>query len=210
LYSAEYYSEEDRAKILEIMRGNEFAILVADDGTRPIASHLLVETVENGDAILINGHMSRANPLWRLFDGGQEVLLIFQGPDTYISATWYNHVNVPTWNYQSVHAYGLARVIEGEEYYEVLSRLIARHEGESTYRLETLPQDFVQQSMRGTAGFQVRVSRLEAVFKLSQNREDGDYRRIILELDRRADEQSHHVAEAMRRNRRLDESMPPD
>jgi transcriptional regulator len=208
LYSADYFREEDRTRILEIMRENAFAVLVADDGTRPIASHLLVETDEDQEGIVINGHMSRANPLWQLFATGRDVLLIFQGPDTYISATWYNHVNVPTWNYQSVHAYGQARIIEGEEYYQVLSRLIARHEGENTYRLENLPQDFVQQSMRGTAGFQVRVTRLEAVFKLSQNRADGDYRRIVVELDRRGDEQSRQVAAAMRRNRRLDESLP--
>ena len=208
MYSADYFREEDRTRILEIMRENSFAVLVADDGTRPIASHLLVETEEDQEGIVINGHMSRANPLWKLFATGRDVLLVFQGPDTYISATWYNHVNVPTWNYQAVHAYGQARILEGEEYYQVLSRLIARHEGASTYRLENLPQDFVQQSMRGTAGFQVRVTRLEAVFKLSQNRVDEDYRRIVVELDRRGDEQSQQVAAAMRRNRRLDESMP--
>ena len=104
--------------------------LVTYDGEKPTASHLLMEVVEDGERLFVNGHMSKANPLWKTFEKNPEVLVIFQGPHTYISPTWYNHVNVPTWNYQAVHVYGSPRIVtDHEEYKSMLSRLVARHEG---------------------------------------------------------------------------------
>ncbi|MCK6540256.1 MAG: FMN-binding negative transcriptional regulator, partial [Anaerolineales bacterium] len=111
MYTPKLYREEDRSKILEFLKQNEFATVVAYDGEKPVASHLLVEVVEEGGSIYINSHMSKANPLWKLFDADREVLVVFLGAHTYISPTWYNHVNVPTWNYQAVHAYGKPRLI---------------------------------------------------------------------------------------------------
>jgi transcriptional regulator len=129
------------------------------------------------------------------------VLVIFQGPHTYISPTWYNHVNVPTWNYQAVHVYGSPRIVTGDEYYAMLSRLIARHEGGTSYRMEDLLQDFAEKQMNGTVGFQIAVTRIEANYKLSQNRDDEDYHNIISHLHEREDEMSHAVAEAMKKQR---------
>jgi transcriptional regulator len=203
MYISRLYREEDRAKILEFLRQNEFATLVTYDGEKPAASHLLMEVVEAGDQWFVNGHMSRVNPLWKTFEKNSEVLIIFQGPHTYISPTWYNHVNVPTWNCQAVHLYGNPRIMSGEEYYAMLSRLITRHEGGTNYRMETLPQDFVEKQMNGTVGFQIEVTRIEANYKLSQNRDDEDYHNIISRLHEREDEMSRQVAEAMRRNRQV-------
>ena len=204
MYSPKLYREEDRRKILEFIRQNEFATLVLFDGEKPVASHLLVEVVEDGERVDIYSHMSRANPLWKLFESNREVLVIFQGPHTYISATWYDHVNVPTWNYIGVHAYGRPSLVTNhDEMYALLSRLVERHEADHTYRMETLPQDFVEKEMKGIAAFKIEVTRLEAAFKLSQNRNDTDYQNIIIELEKRADELSMQVAQAMRKNRPL-------
>ncbi|HEY5729827.1 MAG TPA: FMN-binding negative transcriptional regulator [Anaerolineales bacterium] len=197
MYISKLYLEEDRAKILEFLRQNEFATLVTYDGEKPTASHLPMEVVDEGESLFINGHMSKANPLWKTFETNTEVLVIFQGPHAYISPTWYNHVNVPTWNYQAVHLYGLPRIGTGNEYYTMLSRLIAKHENGTDYRMESLPQDFVEKQMNGTVGFQVNVTRIEANYKLSQNRDDDDYHNIISQLNAREDEMSHKVAEAM-------------
>ena len=204
MYSPKLYREEDRQKILEFIRQNEFATLVLFDGEKPVASHLLVEVVEDGERVNIYSHMSRANPLWKLFESNHEALVIFQGPHTYISATWYDHVNVPTWNYISVHAYGRPSLVtDHDEMYALLGRLVERHEADHTYRMETLPQDFVEKEMKGIAAFKVEVTRLEAAFKLSQNRNDTDYQNIIIELEKREDELSTQVAQAMRKNRPL-------
>ena len=94
--------------------------------------------------------------------------------------TWYNHVNVPTWNYQSVHVYGKPRIItEYDEAYDVLKRLVNRYETGSHYNMETLPQDFVEKEIKGIVAFQIEVTRVEANYKLSQNRKDEDHANII-------------------------------
>lgn len=202
MYIHKLNREENREKILDFLRQNEFATLVTYDGERPVASHLLMEIVEEGENLLVNGHMSKANSLWKTFEKNSEVLVVFQGPHTYVSPTWYNHVNVPTWNYQSVHIYGKPRLItERREAYGLLKRLINRHEANSHYRLETLPQDFVEKEMRGIVAFQIEVTRMDANYKLSQNRDDENYQSIVSHLENRTEELSHQVAEAMRKNR---------
>ena len=202
MYISKLYREEDRGKILEFLRQNEFATLVTYDGEKPTASHLLMEVIEDGEKLFVNGHMSKANPLWKTFEKNPEVLVIFQGPHTYISPTWYNHVNVPTWNYQVVHIYGKPRIMtDHEETYDILSRLITRNEGNSSYRLETLAPDFVAKEIKGIVAFQVEVTRIEANYKLSQNRNDADYHNIVSRLEERDDEMSHGVAEAMKEKR---------
>ena len=202
MYIPKLYREEDRAKILEFLRQNEFATLVAFDGEKPVAGHLLMEIKEDGENLFVNGHMSRANSLWKTLEKNQEVLVIFQGSHTYISPTWYNHVNVPTWNYQSVHVYGKPRLItDRDQAYQLLKRLVDRHESNSHYKLETLPQDFVEKEIKGIVAFQIEVTKVEANYKLSQNRNDEDYGNIINRLEERTDELSHGVAEAMRKQR---------
>jgi len=202
MYISKLYREEDHTKILEFLQQNEFATLVTYDGEKPTASHLLMEVMQEGENLFVNGHMSKANPLWKTFEKNPEVLVIFQGPHTYISPTWYNHLNVPTWNYQAVHIYGKPRIVtDQEETYGILSRLVARNESNAAYRLETLPQEFVSKEIRGIVAFQVEVTRIEANYKLSQNRNNQDYHNIITRLHEREDEMSHGVAKAMRANR---------
>jgi transcriptional regulator len=201
MYIPKLYREEDREKILAFLRQNNFPALVTYDGEKPIATHLPVEVFEGeGGALTVFGHMSRANPQWKSF-GGQEVLLIFQGAHTYISPRWYDHVNVPTWNYMMVHLYGKVRLVEGDALYSLLSRLVKDHEVQASYSLEDLPQDFVQKEMNGVVGFAVDVTRVDAGYKLSQNRNDADHENIIHELEQRGDDQSAGVAEAMKARR---------
>ncbi len=200
MYIPKLYREEDRQTILSFLKQNNFAALVTYDGERPVATHLLVEVVEQPEGMTIYGHMARANPQRKTF-GEREALLIFQGPHTYISARWYNHVNVPTWDYMSVHVYGTVREVEGVELYGLLSRLVSSNEPGTAYRLETLPQDFVQTTIKGVFGFAMQVTRLESAYKLSQNRDDEDHAEIIRELEKREDEYSRQIAAAMREDR---------
>lgn len=204
MYIHKLNREEDREKILAFLRENDFATLVAYDGEKPVASHLLMDIAEDGENLFVNGHMSKANPLWKMFEKTPEVLVIFQGPHTYISPTWYNHVNVPTWNYQSVHLYGRPRIVTAHrESYAILKQLIDKYEVGSPYKLETLPPGFVEKEMKGIVAFQIEVSRIEASNKLSQNRDDESYQSIVAHLEARTDELSQRVARAMRQNRNL-------
>ena len=101
-----------------------------------------------------------------------------------------------------MHLYGTPRLIEpGEELRGILARLIRRYEAHTDYRLESLPADFVEKEIKGVMGFQVRVTRLEASFKLSQNRNDEDHASVIHELEKRGDEGSAAIAAEMKKHR---------
>jgi transcriptional regulator len=202
MYIHKYYREENREKILEFLRQNDFATLVVYDGAKPVAGHLMMEVMEEGGKLFVNGHMSKANYLWKMLDKDSEVLVIFQGPHTYISPTWYNHVNVPTWNYQAVHVYGKPQVITDKSAsYGILKRLMDRYERRGPSAMEALPKDFVEKEMKGIVAFQIEVTTIEASYKLSQNRDDESYQNIVTQLEQRTDTLSHGVAAAMRQNR---------
>lgn len=204
MYTPKLYRQEDSEIILDFVKKNNFPALVSTSETGLIATHIPVEVVETEDGSWkIYSHMSRVNLQWKSF-GDQEVMLIFQGAHTYISPTWYEKVNVPTWNYMMVHLYGRAQVVEGEELKATLGRLIEKHETQTSYRLETLPEDFLNKELKGAVGFVVDVTRIEAGYKLSQNRNDADHANIVRELEMRGDEESGKVAEAMRKSRKKD------
>ena len=197
MHIPKYFREEDREDVLAFLKANSFSALVTFDGEKPIATHTPVEVAEAPDGQLtIYSHMSRANPQWKTFGNG-EALFIFQGAHTYVSARWYNHVNVPTWNYQIVHVYGTLRPIEGEELYGLLSRLVRRYEAGTAYSVEGLPQDYAAKEMKGVFGFAMDVARVDAGYKLSQNRNDEDHANIVKELGQRQDENSKQIANAM-------------
>ena len=205
MYIPKLYREEDREKIIEFLKQNNFPALVSHDGEKLTATHLPVEIIESEEgALTVLGHMSRANSQWKSF-GEQEVLLIFQEAHTYISPRWYNHVNVPTWNYMMVHVYGRVRAVEGEELHSLLSQLVRSHEAGTSYRLENLPEEFVQKEMKGVFGFALEVTRIDAGYKLSQNRNDEDHENIVHELEGRGDENSLGIAKEMK-NTRADNS----
>lgn len=197
MYIPKHYREEDRQKILAFLKQNNFAALVTFDGEKPIATHTPVEVVETENGWTIYGHLSRANPQKKTFDG-REALLIFQGSHAYISARWYTEVDVPTWDYMIVHVYGKVREVQGDELYAILSRLVASHEPNSSYRLEGLPQDMVQKEMRGVFGFAMDVTRVDGGYKLSQGKTEEERKNIVGELEKRGDENSKEIAEAIR------------
>ena len=204
MYVPGHFRVTDQAQLDAFIRQHDFATLVSWDGERPVASHLLLEFERRSDgSAVVLGHMSRANPQWKSFDAGRDVLAIFSGPHTYVSAGWYDHVNVPTWNYLAAHVYGVARIVtDTGELAAMLKRLVDRHEsaGGATppYRMEDLPEGYVEKELRGIAGFAIAVTRIEAAFKLSQNRNARDHANVAAELDKRGDENSAAIARAMR------------
>jgi transcriptional regulator len=192
----------DDDEINAFIRRHAFAILVSADAAGALqATHLPLElTVSTAGERTLAGHMARANPHWRALTPSTSVLAIFSGPDAYISPRWYDHPNVPTWNYLTVHAYGRVRLIEAEaELLALLTRQVDHYEADpGTYRLADQPTEVVRQ-IRGVVGLALTVERVEAKFKLSQNRSPGDYANVIRELERRGDAASQAVAEAMKR-----------
>lgn len=202
MYIPKYYREEDRQKLLAFLQHNNFAALVTFDGERPIATHIPVEVVESENGWTVYGHLSGANPQKKTLGEG-EALLIFQGPQTYISARWYTEVDVPTWDYMIVHVYGKVREIHGAELYSLLSRLVQNHEANTSYRLEELPQEMVQKEIKGVFGFALDVTRIDAGSKLSQGKTEAERENIVRELEKRGDENSTEIAAAIRKQSKI-------
>ena len=201
MYIPKLYRLDDRQEILAFLQANSFPSLVSFDGKKLAATHLPVEVEAAPDgAWTVFGHLSRANPQWQTFKD-QEVLLIFQGPHTYISPRWYGQSNVPTWNYMVVHLYGKVRLLGGAALHDLLSRLVGKHEPGTGYSLADLSPSYVDSQMQGIVGLAVDVSGVEASFKLSQNRNEADHASIIRELEKRPDGDSHKVARRMKQNR---------
>ena len=135
---------------------------------------------------MIYGHISKANfQLKDYTEGKEEVLLIFNGPHSYVSSSWYNHENVPTWNYIAVHIYGSLEVIDNEELKYSLDKLINKYEAkmENPIHLDSLSEKTMKQ-MKGIIGFKIHINEIQAAYKLSQNRDDEDYHNIVEELNK--------------------------
>src|SRR5712692_2294121 len=186
MYIPKAFREDDISRLHTFMEAYSFATLVTQHESIPFATHLpFLLDAERGPNGILLAHMARANPQWHDFASAQEVLVIFQGPHTYISPSWYEvELSVPTWNYAVVHAYGLPHLIEdGEELYKLLKTLIQTHEAhfEKPWSFQ-LSEDYLQKMMRGIVGFEIEITRLEGKFKLSQNRTATERENVIAAL----------------------------
>ena len=171
MYTPTYF-EETRAEILDgLVREYPFATLVANTTNGLIANHLPFELVGG----MLHGHVARGNELTHL--NGAEVLLVFRGPDGYISPNWYptKHETgreVPTWNYAVVHVHGHLRVIDDVAWLRVLlERLTDRHEAgqPQPWKMTDAPEDHIEKSLRAIVGLEVTIDHIEGKSKLSQN-----------------------------------------
>lgn len=199
MYIPKYYRLEDRDRIAQYLTAHPFGILVADDGTRPIAVHMPFEWREENDRLILEGHVARGNPIARVAPQVASVLVIFQGPHSYISSSWYRDPNVPTWNYVAVHAYGTCRELTGGEFQEAMARLLDHYEGERAAgrTWNTLTPTFRQQQMRGIVGLSIAVEEIQAAQKMSQNRTDEDFQSIVSHVEGGGGE-AQSVAEVMK------------
>ena len=200
MYVPSHFRVEDPSTIHSFIRENSFGTLVSSDGDAPSATHLPFLIFPSGESFELAGHLARANPQAEALTAAKELLAIFQGPHAYISPRWYASKAVPTWNYQSVHCYGVPEVIsDPARLYELLAALVSVHEkeGDSPFRLEELDRASVDTMMRAIVGFRIRVTRTDVSFKLSQNKKAEEIERIVPGLRERGDDASLGVAEAM-------------
>jgi transcriptional regulator len=180
LYTPAHFSIEDRAVALALMHAHPFATLVGG-GADPVISHVPLVAEPEGEALRLRGHVARANPHWRSWKDGERLLAIFQGPDAYISPFLYEaREAVPTWNYALVHAQGPLTVLDSSEEKErVLKRLIARHDPPYHDRWNELDEGFRERMKAAIVAFVIDVDRIDAKFKLSQNRPAADRARVL-------------------------------
>ena len=199
MYIPEFNRQEDRATILAFMRANPFAILVSNVDGIPFATHLPLLIEEAGDQIVVQGHMAKANAHWKSMKEGEESLIIFHGPHAYISPSLYeNRESVPTWNYAAVHVYGEPTLFTDEESLRAtLHRMVDTFESSYMAQWSGLSDQYQSRMMKHIVGFDIKVKRLEAKFKLSQNRTKGEQSRVIQALNQSKDSNISGVAQLM-------------
>jgi transcriptional regulator len=201
MFIPKLHKNENIEEVKNFLKGNSFGILISQDDGKISGTHIPMEldTDENGEDVLV-GHIAKANPQSKNLKNEQEILAIFNGPHSYISSSWYQKENVPTWNYVAVHVYGKVKIIEGEELLESLKNLVDKYEqkSENPVSVEKMSSRTLKQ-VNGIVGFSIKINEIQAAYKLSQNREETDYHNITSELEKVGDSNSIGIAEEMKK-----------
>ena len=181
MYTPKHYEVTDKAKMFDFMKSNSFGILFSHSGDEPMANHLpFVIDEEAGEQGLVLGHMAKANRQWRYADG-QQVLVVFHGPHTYVSPTWYQAEDtVPTWDYVAVHATGVFKALQDRsDSEEAVARLTAQHEAFQPQPWQPdLETTYMGQMLKRVTAFQIEITSLQGKWKLNQNHPEE--RRVLV------------------------------
>ena len=183
VYIPRPFAMREAAQVTRLIAEYPFATLVTPGAPEPRVSHLPLQFVaEPGRQGILLGHMARANPHWQHFAGAPSVA-VFHGPHAYVSPSWYAEpaTAVPTWNYAVVHVHGPAEIMDDErEKRALLDEMIRRYEGARSQPWRLQLEGRPLEAMLGAiVGFKLTIERVDAKFKLSQNRSPDDRERVI-------------------------------
>lgn len=207
MYLPDHFRVEDVAQMHALMRARPFAALVSTGSAGLFASHLPTVLKDEEPNGTIECHLARANPHWKDLAAGNEALMIYQGPEGYITPNWYpskarDGKVVPTWNFAVVHAYGRPEVVNDSEW-------LRRHVTELTAQQERTeaapwapsdaPSSYIDAMLRGIVGFRFAITRLEGKSKMSQNREIKDREGVVKGLGQRRGGDDLEMAELVSR-----------
>lgn len=204
MYTPEIYKNEDPESIRAFLKENSFGILINQTNGKLCATHIPIEFEINSDGKeMLQGHISKLNPQAEGFAENDQVLAVFTGPHAYISSSWYDHENVPTWNYTAVHVYGRIKIVDETVAIEALKKLVDKYEANSVnpVRVEDLSAKTMREA-KGIIAFEIEINEIQATKKLSQNRDAKNYANIITELEKTKNPQSIALAKEMNKQRK--------
>ncbi len=207
MYKLSYYTEENQDKVFTFMQQNPFVILTGFGKEYPVATHIPLDIKKNDEGTLIfTGHMMKATDHHKAFVENPNVLVIFNGSHTYISASWYTEPHIAsTWNYMTVHAKGKISFMDEEGTYQVIKNVTAKYEAESENPslVEQMSPEYIKKNIKAIIGFEIVVEEIDNVFKLSQNRDKESKQRIIEQLKKRGDGNSLAIAMEMEKKQKM-------
>ena len=188
MYNLPYFKEEDKEVVLKFMRDHPFVFLTGvNEENKPVATQVPVFIDEKDGKLFLTGHIMKSNDHHKAFEQNPNVLGVFTGPHVYVSGTWYsNPQQASTWNYMSVHTQGTIRFGNEEDLIAILKRLTLYYENNntaSTTIFDNLPSEYTGPLMKAIVAFEVEITSVENVFKLSQNRDEKSFHNIMSKLN---------------------------
>jgi transcriptional regulator len=197
MYKLPYFTEKDHEKVITFMKENSFAIVTGFGHEYPVATQLPLNVeIRDGEKIFLTGHLMKNTDHHKAFEKNNHVSIIFTGPHCYISASWYDKTaGASTWNYITVHAKGKINFSDESGTYQAIRALTDKYEGtENPASFDKIEADYIQQHIEAIIGFEIEVTNLDNVFKLSQNHDEETRRKIIAQLNKREDDNSKMIA----------------
>ena len=184
MYKLPYFTEPDEEKVFDFMQKNSFAIIIGIYDNFPVSTHVPLEIKKENGKIIFTSHIMKETDHYKAFSENENVLVIFTGPDCYVSASWYVTKNVAsTWNYMDVHAKGKIKFTNDEGTKKIIENITDKNESpESKAAFNKLPVEYVNRMSEAIIGFNIEVISLENVFKLSQNHDEITRKQIIENL----------------------------
>jgi transcriptional regulator len=203
MYVPAHFNEQRVELLHQLIRERPLGTLVTLSAAGLNANHIPFELEpEPAPFGTLRGHVARANPVWHDFSRAVEALVIFHGPQTYISPSWYASKQVtgevvPTYNYVIVHGYGEMKIIHEREWLrDLVTRLTKRFEAErnAPWQVTDAPAAFIDQQLGAIVGVEIALSKLIGKWKVSQNRPDMDQKGVLEGLAERDDADSSAIA----------------
>jgi len=186
MYDLPHHKEKDHEAVIQFMKDHPFVFLTGSDAAhKPVVTQVPVFIDEKDGRYFLTGHIMRNTDHHKAFEQNANVLAVFTGPHTYVSATWYTKPVGSTWNYMSVHAHGIIRFGDTHELRSVLQRLTLHYENNnaaSATVFDNLPAEYTERMMKAIVPFEMEINDLQHVFKLSQDRDEKSYDNIIQQL----------------------------
>ena len=203
MYNLPYFKEEDGEVVLEFMRKHPFVFLSGvSKENKPVATQVPVFIDEKEGKLFLTGHIMKNTDHHKAFEQNPNVLAVFTSPHTYVSGTWYDDPHqASTWNYISVHAKGAIRFGDYDDLVAILKRLTLHYENNntaSTTIFDNLSSKYKEPLLKAIIAFEVEITSIDNVFKLSQNRDEKSFHTIMAKLE----EQGHDgqfIAEEMKK-----------
>jgi transcriptional regulator len=187
MYNIPHFKAKDHQEVVDFMYANPFVTICGVDANGfPVAGQIPVLIKQENDKLFISGHFMRKQDHTNAFELNNNALVIFSAPSAFVSASWYSVKEAAsTWNYQTVHAVGKMEMKGEDHLYSLLSELTAHFEKDpnAPTQVKNLDPDYMQQNMVAIVSFEIEVTELKHVFKLSQNRDDVSHENIKKELN---------------------------
>ena len=188
MYQVAHFKAHHEKDVFDFMEQHPFVLICGvDEHQKPVATQVPVLVEWRNEQLFLLGHFMRKQDHTNAFEQNNHVLVIFSGNHAYVSATNYTQQNTAsTWNYKAVHAKGLMKFLGEEELLKLLSKLTKHFENDnqSPALVEKMKPEYIQPMLKAIVAFEIEVTALDHVFKLSQNKDESTQNKIIQQLEK--------------------------